>query len=149
MLPDGQIQRGERIVQQKSGGRRVNGPGQRNAGSLPSGHVLPFGSDQSGVPLRKRLQIRSEGARFQHFSVALGVEDAAEEDVVPERGVHQPGPLGRVAQLLDAGRGRPGQTSGLDIQLAQHGHQQRRFSAADVADDGRQTASRDVQIDVV
>ena len=89
VLGHGDIQGGKWVVQKQSCGRRVDSAGQSDASLLTTRYVGTSGTNQRRILALQHGYIIVEGARLQHFGVALGVHLTTEEDVVPQRGLNK------------------------------------------------------------
>ena len=85
VLGDGDVEGGERVIQQQSVGCGVDGAGQGDAGFLAARYVGTAGANQRRVLALHQRHVVAQGARLQHFAVAFGVHLTAEEDVVSQR----------------------------------------------------------------
>ena len=83
VLGDGDVESGERVVQEESVGRRVDGASQGDAGLLTARYVGAARADECRVFALHLRHIVTQGARLQYLAVTLGVHLTAEQDVVP------------------------------------------------------------------
>ena len=88
---DDRVQCRQGVVQQQDVGLCIEGAGQSDPLLLTAGEAGAELTHQGPIPVAQQSQIRGEGAGTEHPVVALLVPGLAEQNVVADAVVHQPG----------------------------------------------------------
>mmetsp|Transcript_84836 Transcript_84836/g.262645 ORF Transcript_84836/g.262645 Transcript_84836/m.262645 type:complete len:710 (-) Transcript_84836:77-2206(-) len=136
------VERREGVVEEREPGTGVGHAREPDPRPLPAGERDALLADLGLVPPGQDLEVDVQGRGVQGVEVALLFEGAAEEHVVPHRGVHDEAPLRRVGETPGCvdGAGRVARAAGRGFltgngDLAQEGREERGLALAEVAHD--------------